>query len=169
MLWNPLRKYILSTFSLKTVFIYYVDIYSVFPFLLVHEYSTDRWVFCQDRKSQVVHTWVIDQDCPWFVWQKQRCWWTCVYVLRAVALCTLILGKTDISGKVILIQLYETQKEQPWVPAWANSETMLWSFILAKFYLKNISLMFCKFMSWYFFHLNFCLFNKCSTKCTFGV
>lgn len=45
MLWRPLRKYIISTFPAKTVFIYYIDLYSGFVFLLVYELSNDKCMF----------------------------------------------------------------------------------------------------------------------------
>lgn len=57
MLWRPLRKYIISTFPIKTAFIYYKDLHSGFGFLLVCEYSNDKCVgFLGQKISHGSHT-----------------------------------------------------------------------------------------------------------------
>lgn len=71
-------------------------------------------------------------------------------------------------GMVILIQAYEKQKEQLWVPAWANFGVMLSLFILSEFYLKNIFLYSSSF-GLDIFSFKYHLFNNCRTECAFGV
>lgn len=50
MLWRPLKKYIISTFSLQIVLIYYIDLHSGFVFLLLYEYSNGKFVFFSGQK-----------------------------------------------------------------------------------------------------------------------
>lgn len=92
MLWNPLRKYIISTFPLKTLSIYYVAIYSVFPLLLVYEYSNDRWVFFQDRRNSKWVTHELLTKVAFNLYCKSKDGDEQVCFLRAVASYILILG-----------------------------------------------------------------------------
>lgn len=99
MLWRPLRKYIISTFPVKTVFIYYIDLYSGFVFLLVYELSNDKCVCFSGQK--ITEKWFshefLDKKIALNLGCKNKDDDECVCVLWAIASNTLILGWIDTS------------------------------------------------------------------------